>query len=576
MPTNLFEIRANKFNGGLDMNSDKNLSPEQIYSGQSLRFARGTGIMTGPGFLQVARPTASDVRLDGSLATQIFPCAWVKCGTKVYYAPAALALTFYDSGVTVTTSTETSFIEQSNGDVLMGNKTDAPLRFAIAKATVAIAASDVTITVGANQIGKFAASGNVVVNGDVIAYTGKSATALTGVTGIQTGGHVVNSLVIQSTNPTTWVEEKGHILAQVEKRLLVAGVTDREGVVYYSAIEDLVNPEFFYDFDGNGSYAKELPGKVTAIITGVGGGYIFLQRGIHKILGFDIQTGGLLTQEISSAYGAYNYKCVIDMDGVVCFMGEGRFMPITLTLDTKAEVAPFLQEGFDHPIRPWLERHDGHTDQGDAYLKYDPMQKIVKMGAVVDGALETYPFDKQNPGFLPRENRNVGTSFFFLNKSYFGDRDNGRIYEDDFGRTNNLTAVSHSISTGRIEYDKGRKYMKSKIFEYEGWMTKGTEHTLKIYVDGSATASVEKDFDDSLITSTKGKAIGTRGSGISTPGELGGGVNVFPFKNKIILRGINGDDFRFEWIVTGDGHFLQLNTWYFSANPTPRSPRTAS
>ena len=151
-------------------------------------------------------------------------------------------------------------------------------------------------------------------------------------------------------------------------------------------------------------------------------------------------------------------------------------MPISLTLDPTGKTAPFLGDSFDHNIRPWCESHDDNEDQDDAFLKWDSTQKICKAGAIVNGALQTYVYYKQNPGFLPRENRPVGTSFMLNGKSYFVDRDNGKCYEDDVGRTNDTVPIVHQFTTGQIEHDKGRTYMKGQYFSYEGWMTQGTFH----------------------------------------------------------------------------------------------------
>lgn len=577
-PSKVFTARADRMDGGLEMNTDRFDDFTKIASGKALRFERGAGIMTGPGYRSTATPVAS-VGYDGSLeANKVRPTGWVKLGTKIQYTHDGV--TFYDTGVTVTVDKLSGFCEQSTGDVLYSNQTDTPLRFAVSKAQAAIAAADTTIDVGTAYIGKFSTvnPSTVYIRGDSITYTGVNTGngTLTGVTGIQAGGHPIDSLIVQSSNPSTWVEEKGTILLPFQSRMLVMNVLNREEIVYYSAIEDLANPAFFYDFDGNGSYSSVMPGRVTGGIAGVGGAFIILDKGVQKILGFDDASGALLTEEISADEGAYNQKCVINMGGVAGFMGRKRFFPITLTLDPAAEAAPYLGDTFDHPIRPWLESHDDASDQASAYLKWDSTQKIMKMGAVVNGALETYVFDSQNPGFLPSENRSVGTSLMLNGKSYFGHRDNGKFYEDDFGRTNDGIPITHLISTTRIQNDKGRSYLKGQYFSYEGWMTIPTLHTLRIYVEGNSAPLLEEEYSyDDLITSQTGRPCGLRGIGLSTPGgSVGGTVTVYPFENTVIIRDINGDDLRFEWEVTGEGHFMQLNTWYCSAHPTRRQPRT--
>lgn len=648
-------------NGGLDLNTDRNLKWEQIAGGSAMRYERGAGIMTGPGYRMAAQPVPN-VGYYGSLeAVKVRETLWVRVGTKIQYSHDGTV--FYDSGVTLTDGYQQGFAEHPNGDILSSNNSpsDANLRFAVGKLKAIATVAGAVLNVGPVHVAKFVTpttadftadsgtefltsaghglsdgnkvlvkstaslpggltqntiyyvvnkttdtfqlsltsggapidlttngtgtmtftTGYVYALGNPVAYTGIDVVGtLTGVS-VPVGDLPADTLVIQSSNPSTWVEERGHILIIVESKLLVMGRIDYEEIVYYSATADISTPEFLWDFDANGSFQKQLPMKITAAIQGVGGGYIFGRKGIHKINGFEASSGGLLTEEISKEYGAYNSRCVVDMDGVVAFQGGKRLMPITLTLTPEAVTAPFLGEKFDHPIRPWFESHDDPTQQEAAYMKWDSTQKILKIGAVVNGALETYVHDNQNPGFLPKENRSVATSVMFLGKSWFGHRDNGKWYEDDTGRTNDGIPIRHSVTTGRIECDKGRQWMKGKEFAYEGWITQAASHVLRVYTDGSTQPSFEEevtwDFlvENDMVDMSKSRTVGLRGAGLSTPGGAGGEtITLYHFEIPFTIRGINGDDFRFEWEIAGEGYFGIFNTWFFSAFVTRRGPRT--
>ena len=366
-----------------------------------------------------------------------------------------------------------------------------------------------------------------------------------------------------------------------DQRLVVAGVKFSENIIHVSAPPTAANPEYTWDFDANGPITKFMQFSVTAMISGLNKGFIFGQKQAHIIQEIDIVTNGLLVAPISETYGAYNRKCVVDMDGRVAFMGQKRLMPISLVLTPDNTQAPFLDEFFDERLRPWLETHDPSDEQEDAFLKWDSAQKILKIGAVVDGALQTYFFDPQSGrrkgrsgAFGPKENRNIGDSTMFLGRSYFGHRDNGILYEDDIGRTNDGISIGHKWSTGRIEYDKGREFMQCRTFEYSGWLTEPTSHILRVYIDGSATASFEQEyeFDDLEITSD-GTSLGERGFGVYLIGGGEGTVFVFAYKNNVLLRGLEGEDFRFEWEVSGEGHFFQTNTLLFKAFVLRRTRR---
>jgi len=587
MPGTLIQFKADRMDVGLDLQSARNVEAGGLSDGKSARYERNSGVMTGPGYLTSATVQA-DKRCDKLLEATVFPAIWAKFGTKVKYSEDAV--TFYDTGATLTDDKDTDALEDGDGNILMSNQEDNPHVFPVSKLAVALAASDSVIDLGdADQVSKFSTTNpqTVSINGTDYTYTGTSGSTLTGVQeggGAVTTAQTVDSLVVQqlsgATEVSTWTEEKGKILMAFEGSLFVMGVKNKEHIVYRSATATATNPKYFWDFDGNGTHAKFMPNKVTAGISGLGKAYIMMQKQVHIVNGVDVATGALLTQPISETYGAYNRKCVVDMDGMVAFMGQRRLIPITLALSPDATAAPFLDEDFDRKLRPWLESHDDSKDQSrDAYLKWDSAQKILKIGAVVDGALQTYIFDPQANGgkgaFAPIETRSVGDSTMFLGNSYFGHRDNGKLYQDDFGRTNDGIPIHHKWSTGRLEYEKGRQHMQAKTFEYEGWLTQNTEHTLRIYIDGSSTADFEKTYDFSdVIVSSQGTTIGTRGVGVNVPGGESQGVNVFPYKNNVLLRGLDGEDFRFEWDVSGESEFFQTNSYLFQAYVMRRSPRT--
>lgn len=580
MPSTLFEARAENMNGGLNLNTERGLKFEEISYGEALRFERGAGIMTGPGYLLSGLVEEGGAGRGSLEANRIRPTAWVKAGTKIKYSHDAV--TWYDTGATVTDLIRQAFVEIDDGDILSSNQIDDNLRFAVAPLQDAITAASTEVEVGAAYIDKFdAAGGTVTIRGDTIAYTGTNTGTgkLTGVTGIDAGGHPAGELVVEWTEPSSFQTYKGNILFKFQSRVLMAGILGFEHVVAYSAIADLANPQFYWDFDGNGAYQKEMPMRITAAIAGEKTGYILGDPGVHQILDFDLQSGALLTQELSPIEGAYNPDCVVNMGGIVAFMGRNRLFPITLTLDPAAQASPYLGNEFDRPLRPWLQSHDSIDEQADvAFLKLDTSQNLLKMGASVDGALETYVHDNdvESHGFLPKENRPIGTSFMLNGRSYFVHRDNGKCFEDDIGRTNDGAPIAHIITTGEIEADNGRRYMKGQYVTYEGWMTQGTLHTLKVYIGGSSEPSFEQEYSwEDLITLQSGRPIGLRGVGLTTAGGSGGGsVTVYKFENQVIIRGLNEDSFRIEWEVTEEGNFMQLNTWYLSAHPTRKQPRT--
>lgn len=572
MPKTLLQFPANRFDLGVNLQASRNLQLGELAEAISIRFERGSGVFTGPGYREV-EDLATSAAVDALLGATVFKALWIKSGTKVFYMPDPDSGTSYDSGLTVTTATKSWFQQQGNGDMHFFNQTDTPVRIAIARNTAALTSASTEITVGADYIGKFSGvnPSTVRINDDAITYTGKNATQLTGVTGIQAAGHAANQMVIQTSNPSTWVEEKGTFSFELEGRFCIGGQVNKENILSASAPEDEDNPAFFYDFDANGEVKRIFPLSLTGGIAALGRAFVFGERAVHQILGFDVATGAFLTNPISTLHGAYNPRCVVDMDGIACFMGNKRVMPIVLKLGPDAAV-PSFDEAFDHKLRPWLDELDPFDDQDEAFLSYDPVQKILKVGASRNGSVEVRVIDVQGAAPAGYESRPGSSWAFFDGKMYFGNTV-GKIFRDDIGLTNDGATITHKWKTGRMETEEGRRPIQLHKLEYDGFMSEACEHTLRVYMDGSSTAAYSVTFDDSLITTLSGTPLGNRGIGVSTiAGSTG--VNVYPFKNNIILRGIEGEDVQVEWEVSTPGAYFQVNSMNLTAYAIRRSQRT--
>ncbi len=271
------------------------------------------------------------------------------------------------------------------------------------------------------------------------------------------------------------------------------------------------------------------------------------------------------------------------MEGTVAFFGKKRLIPITIQLAAGGGSAPSLDPTFDARLRPWLMSLDEDASQTDAKLHYDKTTQLLKIQGRRNGVLETYSFDRQSNAFLPLEIRSAKSFSMFNGKSYFGHVNNGIVYRDDFGLTNDGIAIYHAWATGDIEdieyrrrhLFKGRKYLQAYDFAYTGKMSKGCEHIINVYVDNSSAPSYSQSFDDSLIISTQGVSLGS----LSIPGSgaIGGSGDtplVYPYRNEILLVGLSGDTFRLEWTTIKAGVFLSVSDFKFNVFETANSQRT--
>lgn len=564
---------------GLDLNGKTNLPYGAISGGYSARYIRNTGIYTGPGYRNIA-DLGTNLPIDMLYGSKhaILKRLWGKSDVTIFHSIDTVS-TGYNIGVALTTSGERSFfLEQGNGDLFHFNQTDSPYRIACAFNTIIINDTDVTITIGTENIDKFANSGTVYCRGNAISYTGRNTGSgtLTGVTGIQAGGHPAYSLITQTSQPSTMSTIKATCGMELEGSMLVAGVKGSEEFVRWSAPSTIDHEEYFYDFTGNGASAKQMPGPVTAMVKGINRSYIFGNKFIAATSGFDVKTGVLSTQPVTDNYGAYNPLCVVDMDGVAACLGQKRLIPININLSPNGSPATSdgvqqgtsqgssLDETFDVPIQPWLSSFD--DDQGDyAMLEYNSTEKLLTISGLVNGVLETRVFQNQKGvrAFTPTESRPSRVFCFHEGKSYFGSNSTSTVYRNHYGMTNDGVEIIHQWSTGRMQTKaSGLLYDEDLTdFNYKGYMSEDCEYTLEIFINGSATPSFTQEFDDSSITSTSGIPIGTNGVGTHLlAGDSEELVYAYPFDVSPEVLGLSGNDFEVRWTCSKLGAFLQINS----------------
>ncbi len=235
-------IEYKKFGGGMNtVNEADDIADSECVFAQNVDFSSGGGIgprlgktifgqnTSGSGSIRSAHTTN---RRDGTQQ----PLR--ERGTVVEYYSSQTSQ--WETLVTGLTSTALSlgwadYVTSTYDRVYFGNGTDTTIKWntAVTKNTVAILDSDVTITV--TSTADFDSSGDLIINGDIIAYTAKTATTFTTVTGITAGGHAINSSVAQATSTVSGIE-KGNILLVKDWRLSVAGAPTKGPTLTLSKI----------------------------------------------------------------------------------------------------------------------------------------------------------------------------------------------------------------------------------------------------------------------------------------------------------------------------------------------------
>jgi hypothetical protein len=183
--------------------------------------------------------------------------------------------------------------------------------------------------------------------------------------------------------------------------------------------------------------------------------------------------------------------------------------------------------------------------------------------------LRTRTFQNQKglKAYNPQEVRPARCHAYFQGISYFGQNTGDKIFINHSSRTNNGIPIKHEWLTPKLE-DKLEREVMLKEFLNRGFMSQGSEIRIRVYRNGSSTASFDRTYGDDIITSNRGTPLGNQGLGDASLGGSTGSptILVYPYKLKILLVGITGEDFQIQWTITKEGAFVQSNYYVLTGD----------
>lgn len=533
---------------------------------ENVRTSAKGGIAVRPGTNRTA--TLSPAAKVHSMNTHPFyEVAFAKSGIGIQQS--VNGDTWYDIGVTRTTG-DRDHLFPIGKDVFSSNITDAYLRIAVSSNSVAIAASDTTITIRTGDIGQFAASGTVYINGDAIAYTGKNsgASTLTGVTGIQTGGHAINSIVTQTSTPSG--APKASCIATLSASgagyvVLTGGESSTNpAVITYSDIATQANPELGYAFSGGSAGFKLMPAAVTAMLGGERIVLIGLKQGIHQVTGF---SSGLTTNEVMASQGVPNAFCIAMMDkDFAVLTNEARVLRfgqydggfVLLEDPRNARTA------FDYRIQGYIQANRD-DDQSLAYLFSNPYRRELTAAIAVNGILEEFIYQWDVRTWVKDTNKSFACRMNLKGKTFAGaDDTSGEIFEDNTGTTDMIGGVTNPIDarmvTGVYRIGLGNATGDFLCHSFGGLLTENGEFDMRIFINEeqiiNENFTAEKLTAAGLMSITSGEPIGAGQIGASQIGK-GGGPDGFPFLIPFEFAE-EGETIQIEWEVSVEGTSFEL------------------
>lgn len=538
----------------------ENLSPQvdkpdgcTLSAAFNVRFTGDGGCRNRSGFTELV-DMGTSAKVDSCVTMNIYGATFWKSGTAIHVATKAqldIGLS-YTVGVT-RTATEKDFLFVNEKDVYATNETDSFLRIAVSKATVAIADTDVTITV--KDIDQFAAGGGTVyINGDSIAYTGVSGSTLTGVTGIATGGHPVDSIVTQTSTPSG--APKGTCMAALEGSALVG----KGSVINVSLPANDQEPELFYDFNlANGATAKRMSSNVNALKTGLGVTMIGMSEGIDVATGFEPNSGALLTNPLSRVHGVPGAHCIVEMDRQFLILtNTGRLIPAMNTVDgfQLMDDPQNPRQNFDYPIQGYIQKNKDQSDNTKNFLFYNPASKTVKATILMkDGLTQEIVCQTDIGAWSVDDSKNFNCRTLIEGVEYCGDDTDDKIYRDEYGSTDNGFPIVSRITTGRLRL--GRKGVTGDYltFTYGGTISENGQFYQRIICDDEVFEELimaEDMAEDGQMSLSSGISLGEGELGAETVGDEGDTTEVFTF-NYPYEMSLEGEYVTLEWEISDEG-----------------------
>lgn len=559
MPSTQYSISAKHYSSGLDLKSGpENLPPEALTVAQNVRFNREGGVFTRKGFDQKA-DIGTSAKIDTIETTSFHNVMFLKSGTKV--EQSVDGATWYDIGLTRTAASRDTIFEFDK-NVYVTNDVDAFTRISVTTANGAIGGSDTEINLRAGDGEEFAASGKVYINGDEVDYSGKNADQLTGVTNLASA-HATLSIITQTSSITgtavTGVDPNGKCMAELEGVALVGGVAETPSTIILSAAANSEDPQFFYDFSGNGASFELMSSKVNALHNALGIVVIGMEKGIEYAYAFDVDSGQLLTRNLSKTLGVPNAFCICDAEDVIYVFTGKRIIPI-MADENGVRIIDDPENPFDYPVQAFLDGAD--DDQSLSFCHYDPVLKELSVSIIESGISKELIYNKAIGAWSIDVGKPVACKTNFDGRVWMGSDNDDKVYLDRELTTDDSISIHHRIVTPIYVVDDRRVSSDYLKFTFGGLLSGAGEFVFRVFVNGVQVGADEiitasSLIDSGLMSTATGTPIGGGNIGGEVIGSGGSETEAFRFTFPYEMLE-SGEQIQFEFEILDEGTQFEL------------------
>ena len=551
-----YSVTARHYGNGVDLTSGaENLPPESLTVAENVRFNGKGGASTRKGHEEKG-DLATSAKVDSIWTHEPYGVMFCKSGTGIYQSLDGE--TWYSIGVTRTAS-EKEFFWSYGKDVFVTNQTDSYLRIAVSTLRTALTTGSTEVDFRVGDGDSFTNGTAVLyIEGDEIDYTAISSDQATTVSNIATN-HAAGAIITQTSTPSG--APKGTCIGELEGSILVGGVSANPSIVYYSAAATLGDPEFAYDFSANGAGTKKMPSDVKALGSVTGGVIIGLKKGIHYADQFQVDTGALITRELSRVHGVPNANCIVQADKRTYIFTGNRILPVVVDQDgVRIEDFPNQpQRNLDYPVRDLLTTLD--EDQELSFGHYDPTNAEITYSVIKDGISIEIVLQEDIGAWSVDKGKSFSCKTNFKGRVYAGSDNTDKIYLDNEGTTDAGIPILHRIVSPLYVVDDRRVSSEYLKMTYGGLLSAIGEFTFRIYVNGENAieelVTAEDLINKGLMSLTSGVPLGSGTVGANTIGSGGDSPDVFPFTYPYEML-LSGESIQYEWEIFDEGTQFEL------------------
>lgn len=535
--------------------------PCHLSVARNVRFTDEGGVRNREGFTQMA-DLGTSAKVDDCVTLPVWNVSFWKSGTSIKYGYKSDidAGTIYSTGLT-RTATEKDFLFAHERDVYATNETDTFTRIAVSRLT-AVNSGAGTFSLEAGD-GDYFSSGTVIIRGISVTGGTLSGDNMTGASGL-TGAMAIGDIVIQTSTPSG--APKGYCMGELEGSALVG----KGDTVHVSLPSNDQEPELFYDFNlANGATAKRLSGRVRCIKTGMRVALIGMLNGLDVAIGFEENTGALLTQPLSRIHGVPNNRCIVEMDNKFAVLTpEGRILIAMNGLNGFELVDnPDTKQNFDYPVAAYIKANKDQTDNSQNFLHYNPSTKILKAVILMTtGLTEEMVCQTDIGAWSIDDSKNIRCRLNLEGCEYAGDDSDDKIHRDEYGYTDNTFPIISRITTGRMRLGRVGVTGDWLNLTYGGVLSENGQFTQRIIHNGvtdEETILAEDMIENGQMVIAPTVSLGEGDMGNEVIGGQGTETDVFTFTYPYECM-FDAEWSQLEWEIFDEGGKMELRFFDFT------------